>query len=294
LGALGTTLAETFFLDDLPGAAVTASRLNDILVRIHKGLPLSKFQQRFLEERALKALLELSCGALTIGEFRPRAEAEQRARLAASAVTKAQEDEHSHLRQWQEDDSSRLRQEATDRKNAILFARRERRRAQRKFFEDFGLGYIEEEHFSRVRRIVRQLSSRAELQKADLIWLAGEGREYWTDGIRRAHHSILAERFALEWRQSGDVWKAVTACSQWRKAKLASEALSVAGEALGRNRAPKVRSALLTTRGGALRDLGRHQEALKQGAEAHALCPDDYRPCTLLGAVHMVMSRMMV
>ena len=85
----------------------------------------------------------------------------------------------------------------------------------------------------------------------------------------------------------GDPWKAVNACSQWRKAKISSEALAIAEEALPGERSPKVRSALLTTSGGALRDLGRHREALKHGAEAHVLCPDDYRPCTLLGAIHI-------
>ena len=42
-------------------------------------------------------------------------------------------------------------------------------------------------------------------------------------------------------------------------------------------------------RGGALRDLRRHDEAKRSGIEAHGLTPPDYRPCTLLGAVHMEM-----
>jgi hypothetical protein len=237
-------------------------------VRLHNGVPLSTLQQRFLEERDLKALLGLSRGVLTSDEFRSKAEAEQKARIAASTATKEQEDE-----------STRSRQEATDRKNAELFAARERKRAQRKLFDDFGLGYVEPDHFSRVRRILRQVSNGTEIQNADLIWLAGAGHEYWTDELRRAQHKILAERFALEWRESGDPWKAVNACSQ----------LSVAGEALVKDRSQKVRSALLTTSGGALRDLGRHQQVLKHGTEAHALCPDDYRPCTLLGAGHIEM-----
>ena len=49
----------------------------------------------------------------------------------------------------------------------------------------------------------------------------------------------------------------------------------------------KLKSAMLTTRGGALRDLERFHEAQKAGEEAHALLAQDYRPCTLLGAVHI-------
>jgi hypothetical protein len=37
-----------------------------------------------------------------------------------------------------------------------------------------------------------------------------------------------------------------------------------------------------------MRDLGRWNEALRLGEQAHG-SPDDYRPCTLLGAVHMEM-----
>ncbi len=36
-----------------------------------------------------------------------------------------------------------------------------------------------------------------------------------------------------------------------------------------------------------MRDLGRRPEAIQMGETAHALMPQDYRPCTLLGAVHM-------
>jgi regulator of protease activity HflC (stomatin/prohibitin superfamily) len=52
-------------------------------------------------------------------------------------------------------------------------------------------------------------------------------------------------------------------------------------------KSPKLRSALYTTWGGAQRDLGHSDEALRLGEKAHHLRDDDYRPCTLLGAVHM-------
>src|SRR5690606_16655861 len=50
---------------------------------------------------------------------------------------------------------------------------------------------------------------------------------------------------------------------------------------------PKLKSALLTTRGGVLRDLGRRREAMQLGEQAHVLQPRNFRPCTLLGALHM-------
>ena len=36
-----------------------------------------------------------------------------------------------------------------------------------------------------------------------------------------------------------------------------------------------------------MRDLERRSVAIEMGEKAHALMPKDYRPCTLLGAVHM-------
>lgn len=49
----------------------------------------------------------------------------------------------------------------------------------------------------------------------------------------------------------------------------------------------KLKSALCTTHGGVKRDLGRREEALALGEQAHRLTPKDFRPCTLLGAVNM-------
>ena len=36
-----------------------------------------------------------------------------------------------------------------------------------------------------------------------------------------------------------------------------------------------------------MRDLGRRDEAVRLGGQAQELTPKDFRPCTLLGAVHM-------
>ena len=119
------------------------------------------------------------------------AEAEQRARIVASAETKDLKEQ-----------GARLRQEASDRTNAELFAAGERKRARRKLFSDVGLGYVEPEHFSRVQRIVREVANGTAIQSEDLIWLAGEGHEYWTVELRCAHHRILAEQFSREWRSS--------------------------------------------------------------------------------------------
>lgn len=80
----------------------------------------------------------------------------------------------------------------------------------------------------------------------------------------------------------------MNASAHWRNAGEPQLALEVTEAALaGKERSPKTRSALLTTRGGAMRDAGRRIEARELGLEAHELTPADFRPCTLLGAVSM-------
>ena len=83
-------------------------------------------------------------------------------------------------------------------------------------------------------------------------------------------------------------WQAINASAHLRKCGAAGEALDLlASVPVQRLASPKPHSALLTTRGGALRDLQRRPEALQAGEAAHALLDRDYRPCTLLGALHM-------
>ena len=51
----------------------------------------------------------------------------------------------------------------------------------------------------------------------------------------------------------------------------------------------KLKSTLLTTHGGVKRDMGQREAALNFGAQAHEATPDNFRPCPLLGAVHIEM-----
>lgn len=180
-------------------------------------------------------------------------------------------------------------EERTARRNAILFAAREEKKKRRSLPNSFGLGFIERADYRRVMQILRTVSGGNPIREKDLAWLGTTGREYWSDELRKAHHRILAERLSTEWRRTGDGWAAVNACSHWRKAGAAKEALLMTQEALEKAGIAKLRSALLTTRGGALRDADHREEAVESGMEAHKLTPEDFRPCTLLGALHMEM-----
>ncbi|MCB1871752.1 MAG: hypothetical protein KDI49_07070, partial [Gammaproteobacteria bacterium] len=78
------------------------------------------------------------------------------------------------------------------------------------------------------------------------------------------------------------------ASSQFRKCDCALDADTLLGTInVSQQKSSKLKSAICTTHGGVMRDLRRWDEALHLGEKAHALKADDYRPCTLLGAIHM-------
>jgi hypothetical protein len=79
----------------------------------------------------------------------------------------------------------------------------------------------------------------------------------------------------------------VNGSSHYRKAKLAPEALKLLENVhIEDCRSQHLQSALCTTRGGALRDLRKFDEALALAERAHAFEPASFHPCTLLGALH--------
>lgn len=101
---------------------------------------------------------------------------------------------------------------------------------------------------------------------------------------------VVAAAGVAEFRKTRDLWMAVNASSHYRKCDCARDAESLLDTIkIGQQKPPKLESALCTTRGGVMRDLRRWDEALQLGQKAHALAPKDYRPCTLLGALHMEM-----
>lgn len=279
--SLNTDIAASFFLDDIPGVNIPGTRMRGVLETINSPQPITVFQQDFLRRNGYEALLLFALGELDMAAFRMRAQREQEDRLIASAAAKEREAVEQARRE-----------EITNRKNAAIFAeqtkRQERRRKLRELPDRFGLPFVEGADFKRVNRILRSVSDGQPIEKEELVWLGSSRSEYWTDELRKAHHQNMAKILSDEWQQTGDVWKAINACGHWRKADLPEEGLSITEAALVQPvKGDKAHSALLTTSGGALRDLRRLEAAARFGKEAHSLTPKDFRPCTLLGAIHI-------
>ena len=282
LKTAGNDIAAKFLLEDVPGATIPASRLNSILEKVFAQKPLTVFQEDFLRRNGHLALTELSQGLVTYEEFRNRAAQEREIRAAKN--------EQDAKRAAAED---ARRAEISERKNAILFAAKERKSERknklRALPDLFGLPFIHKSDLNRVNRILGSVVAGCPVGKDDLLWLAAGEGEYWTVALRKAHHKIMAETLQKDWTQTADAWCAVNACGHWRKADCPTEGFAIVQAALVKAVDPKVRSALYTTGGGALRDLRQFAEAVSFGNEAHALNTANFRPCTLLGAVHIEM-----
>ena len=283
--------AQRYWVDDQPGADSPGTRLANILQLFTAGRPLSEATETFLASRGLNALVAYAKGEIGEGAFAQAAQAEQRLRCEHAErerVHKERERVEAQAREearqqamWAEIEVERLRRESDPRHIA--------RRKNREQREKYGIhGYVEQEHFPRLMAILRCLENRGRVAETEMVWLAAEGRDYRTEEILHAYHRIEADALLAEYRSTGDIWKAVTASGHLRKCRAAQEAqelLSIIPEQ--RLSSPKLKSALQTTHGGTLRDLNRHEEAVRLGEEAHALQPNDFRPCTLLGAIHM-------
>jgi hypothetical protein len=150
--------------------------------------------------------------------------------------------------------------------------------------------YVDEECFTHLMGIVKRIDDGQRLSDEDFVWLSSAAEDYFSDELQAAYHRLETEHFAGEFERTRNPWAAVNASSHLRKCNEAVAADSLLETIrIEEQKSPKLKSALCTTHGGVMRDLGRWSEALQFGERAHAYKRDDYRPCTLLGAVYMEM-----
>lgn len=276
-------LAKRYLLEDLPGASQLGARLNGILLKIDSGEQVTALQRQFLVATGLHALCALADGKITQGEFSSRAEQEQAARIE-EASAKAVKDAAERAA-CEEAKAAAIKETFAAMANDPVLRRK---REARELRQRFGIGYVESEDYPRVMALLSQVANRRRLKAEDVAWLKTEADYCWTDSLQKAFHALEAEALTKAWETSGNPWDAVNASAHWRKADEPEQALRLTETAraqIGPN--PKLHSALATTRGGAMRDLRRLDEAKALASEAHGLTPSDYRPCTLLGAVHI-------
>ncbi|QUN06826.1 hypothetical protein KDN34_05080 [Shewanella yunxiaonensis] len=149
-------------------------------------------------------------------------------------------------------------------------------------FDSFGI-----RKGSKAEKILRTLKHRAITQQ-DFNWLKEYG--FCNDLIEKHYYLQQGQQQFKRWRQEHKPWDLVNASASYRKA----ENLSKIKKELDQHypfkttlKNKKLHSALLTTYGGVCRDLKEYEKGIRLGNEAHQTSSLDFRPCTLLGAIHM-------
>lgn len=293
-----SALSVRYLVNDIDGAEIVGSRLDNVLSAFADNKPIHPSHKQFLRDRGANALADLIDGEICEADYAERAASDRARRLQAARRREEEatmERERVAIRAAERDAAMQARLKAEEEKR-----QKERRRYEsspayiakqktKSLLLKYGVDeFINSEDFKRLMPILRALDSGSRLDKNTVVWLKAQIHRYDLTKVLVAHHRREADAFLAEFKSSGDPWQAVNASAHLRKCGASQEASDHLGKIPPqRLKQGKLKSALLTTQGGAMRDQGRFPEAQQAGETAHALSPRDYRPCTLLGAVHI-------
>ncbi len=132
--------------------------------------------------------------------------------------------------------------------------------------------------------ILTKLESRDFFKPLEIEWLQ-----------EKELYGFLATSYYLFYKRFEDPWVLLTACKYWRKAHNPRQVISVTEGIIAEcvtaqdNSVKKIYSALLTSRGGAFKDLKIYTKALKSASDAIGFQPNSYYPLNLLGAIYYEM-----
>lgn len=240
---------------------------SEVLAALFRGRSLTTDELDHVRHTLPEEVYRLAFGALTLDAYNESA----RANEAEATERKARRDAIEAARIARESDPEYI---------ALM--------QSQALYGKYGVSLNDNSLAPRMTNLLQQIDVGNRLPKEDLKWLGTEAKKHFTPQLRETYHRLEADYHADEYGRTHDPWHAINASGHYRRCNRSRVALDLLdGLPSDRLNHPKVRSAVLTTRGGVMRDLGRRSEAVQLGEEAHKLMPKDYRPCTLLGAVHM-------
>lgn len=283
-------IARHFCVSDIPGATIPSTRLSKVLDSMYQGRPLTVMSQEYLLEQKLTDLHQLATGQIAYETYLVAASAAQQERKQAAEAERQVKEAERLAKEAEWERKYKLECEAAEaariaRESDPKYIAKKKSQALR---DKYGMDYIDQPLFPRLMAILKGVDSGNRLAEDDVVWLKTEAEEYFTAELQEAFHLREAEFYAGEYRRTQDPWNAVNASGHYRKCSRPEAALELLDNASGcRLKDPKIKSAMNTTRGGVMRDMGQLDEARQLGETGHELKPQDFRPCTLLGAVHM-------
>ena len=282
--SFGDAIAKHYFVDDLPGSKIPGARLQNILDWLQLGRQVTRYQIEFLQKQGLEAMCQLATNKLTHDSFQELAIAEQAIRIeaviAAKLAFEVKEFAQEVAARKQADEARLIRE-----RDPQYIAKIQNQELRTRFRID---AFVKPHVLDRLMSILKGIDSGQRLGENDYVWLSSVAEEYFSRALRIAYHKLEANFFVSEYGKTSDPWAAVNASKHYRKCDCAVEASSILSTIdVERQKSPKLKSALCTTYGGVMRDLGQRHEAVRLGLKAHEFSPRDYHPCTLLGAIYM-------
>ncbi len=134
--------------------------------------------------------------------------------------------------------------------------------------------------------ILQKLEQGERLSDVNIVWLQGEKLFKPINKIFTRHYELEAFFAEQEYQRTKNKWFLVNASSYWRKADEPEKALRLTEQIdFTEIKEAKLKQALLTTRGGALRDLDDLINAEKCALQAIEFWSKSHNPYTLLGAI---------
>lgn len=256
-------IARHYHLNHLPSAST--SPLSNILNALYQGRPLAEAYLNYLRIKGLTRLYELAIGQTTYEIY---ISGEVARKIADADRLKLAEVQRLQLM------AAEIARVSRENDPAYILCKK------------YGIPDLDQSLLPRIMAILQAIDSGNRLSNDDLFWL--KAQQCLTEELRKAYHLLEAEFCSKGYRRTQDPWKAINASAHFRKCNQPESALELlASVPVTQLKHPKIHSAMCTTRGGAMRDQGRHDEALQLGKLGHELQPRNFRPCTLLGAVCM-------
>ena len=258
-----------------------SSHLYKVLKKIDLDNPLGEQDINFLKKRKLTETITLALD-----------------KYAASLKSKIQSGE-----QLSEADIDWLKQNGYE--DVITFAQEKEFAALKSKYEVSN--YKDKTPSSPLYVILQKLDKGERLEPTDVAWLEEnkleasqpsysyygwqeerryQGQRLFSGKIFIAYHKIEALFYEQEYKITGNKWNLPNASSHWRKAGQPSSALNVTENLdFDKIKENKLKSALLTTRGGAFRDIDKLDDAEKCALKAIEYQPQSHHPYTLMGAI---------
>ncbi|SDU29745.1 hypothetical protein [Halopseudomonas salegens] len=252
------------------------SPLSNILNALYQGRPLSVAYLNYLKLK-FQPIYQLAIGQATYESYISDFDATEAAHKTAELARLEQADAHRLRRKQAE--AARIAQE-----NDPAYI------AQKKHEEKCGRYGIASSNQlpEQLIPILDKLDNGTALSVDEYLWLTSSGKRYFTVQVQRGYHRCQAELCVNDFNRTQYPWHAINGSGHYRKCDMPDEALQLLDRTdMSLLTSHKLKSAFFTTRGGVMRDLCRFKQAVELGMRAYELTPKDFRPCTLLGAVHM-------